>query len=200
MPKLRSDALKDALIDEAFAVVEEKGVENLSLREVARRLSVSHQAPYKHFASRDHILAAVVARCFRSFSEALEARPRSDEPFEDLAHMGMAYLEFAQSHPLKYRLMFNTPLPAPSDHPDMLAEAEHAFALLRDRLADAPLRDPDHPVADSPRHDAIFVWSALHGIASLLQSDVTGTIGLNQKDATIAIERLMRRLSMAIEP
>lgn len=200
MSKPRSDALKDALIDEAFKVVEEKGVENLSLREVARRLGVSHQAPYKHFASRDHILAAVVARCFRSFSDALEARPRSAAPFEDLAHMGQAYLDFAKAHPLKYRLMFNTPLPASADHPEMLAEAEHAFALLRDRLDGLPLRDPEHPVADSARHDAIFVWSALHGIASLLQSDVTATIGLDEVEGRLAVERLMRRLSMAIEP
>ncbi|MFX4450801.1 TetR/AcrR family transcriptional regulator, partial [Acinetobacter baumannii] len=52
----------------------------LSLRDVARRLGVSHQAPYKHFPSRDHILAEVVGRAYASFAAHLEKRPRSDDP------------------------------------------------------------------------------------------------------------------------
>lgn len=191
--------LKAALVDEAFAVIEQKGVEHLSLRDVARRLGVSHQAPYKHFASRDHILSAVVTKCFESFADHLEKRPASEDPFEDLGHMGLAYLEFAEQHPLKYRLMFNTALPDGKAHPEMLAKAQYAFSLLHDKLGTMDLRDPHHPINDPAKHDAMFIWSALHGLASLMQSDVVHQLGLDATEKRIAVERLMRRLSLALD-
>lgn len=198
MPRKKPDNLKDALVGEAFAIIEEKGVEHLSLRDVARRLGVSHQAPYKHFPSRDHILAAVVAKCFESFSEHLSSRPGSADPFEDLGQMGLAYLEFARTHPLKYRLMFNSPLPDCEKHKEMLDQAQNAFLLLSNRLSTMALRDPHHPICDPVKHDALFIWSALHGLASLMQSDVTGTIGLKEADKAVAVERMMRRLNLAL--
>ncbi|MDJ0626617.1 MAG: TetR/AcrR family transcriptional regulator [Rhodobacter sp.] len=200
MPSTTTDDLKDRIVDEAFHVIEEKGVDQLSFREIARRLGVSHQAPYKHFPSRDHILAAVIARCFQSFAVHLQARPNSADPFEDLGHMGLAYLEFARAHPLRYRLMFNSRLPDVSEHPEMLAQAQHAFSLLQERLETMDLADPHHDIADPVRHDALFIWSALHGLASLMQSDATATIELDDDEKAIAVERLMRRLGLALDP
>ena len=198
MSRPRPENLKEALIDEAFAVIEETGVEGLSLREVARRLGVSHQAPYKHFPSRDHILAAVVARCFHEFAEHLEARPRREEPFADLGEMGLAYLAYARENPLKYRLMFNSPLPEGAEHAEMLAEARHGFALLHERLKTMALRDPGDGIAEPAKHDALFILSTLHGFASLMQSDVLDTIGLEDAERQVARDRMMRRLGLAL--
>lgn len=198
MPNPKPESLKEALIDEAFAVIEEAGVEGLSLREVARRLGVSHQAPYKHFPSRDHILAAVVARCFEEFAAHLEARPARSDPFEDLGQMGLAYLEYARRNPLKYRLMFNSPLPDGAEHKEMLGHAQHGFSLLHHRLQTMTLRDPGGAIAEPAKHDAMFILSALHGFASLMQSDVLDTIGLTDEERTVALDRMMRRLSLAL--
>lgn len=200
MPRKKPDDLKAAVVDAAFAVIADEGLEKLSLREIARRLGVSHQAPYKHFPSRDHILAAVVARCFARFADALEDRPATEDPLTDLGNMGLAYLAFAEREPLAYRLMFNTPLPDGAAHPAMLARAQHAFDLLHARLETLPLRDPDHTIANPIKHDAMFIWSALHGLASLLQSDATKTMGLTEAEKTVAVDRLMQRLSMALVP
>ena len=146
-------------------VIGESGVESLSLREVARRLGVSHQAPYKHFASRDHILAEVIRRAFADFAEYLEARPRSEDPDQDMANMGRAYLQYAREHPLHYQLMFETRKPDPAAHPTMMAQAQYAFALLSNGLRRLPFRDP----ADPADLDALFIWSCLHGLASILK-------------------------------
>ncbi|MEO1733863.1 MAG: TetR/AcrR family transcriptional regulator [Pseudomonadota bacterium] len=200
MPPARPENLKEAIVEAAFAVIEEKGIEALSFRDIARRLGVSHQAPYKHFPSRDHILAAVVAKCFESFADHLEARAQSPNPFDDLGQMGHAYLDFARQHPLRYRLMFNTALPDGADHPDMLKRARHAFSILHDRLQTMPLRNADHPIDDPAKHDALFIWSALHGLASLLQSDATKTVGLDETEKEIAVDRLMRRLGLSLDP
>jgi len=119
------------------------------------------------------------------------------EPFEDLGEMGLAYLGYAQANPLKYRLMFNSPLPDGAEHKEMLEHAQHGFSLLHDRLKTMALRDPGDAIAEPAKHDALFILSTLHGFASLMQSDVLDTIGLGEGDRQVAMGRMMRRLSLA---
>ena len=199
----RSDAttssnLKEACIAEATAIIEESGVENLSLREVARRLGVSHQAPYKHFPSRDHILAEVVSRAYVNFAEFLERRPRSADPDIDLGSMGVAYLDYARQHPLQYRLMFGTPLPLPADHPGMLENAQHAFSLLKDgiRKLHRALGIPDRQSRND--YDALFVTSVLHGLTSLMQSDVVDTFELEDATVENATDEMLKRIGIVL--
>jgi len=199
MPTSKPANLKDAIVEQAFAIIEEKGVEQLSFREVARRLGVSHQAPYKHFPSKDHILAAVVARCFETFAAHLEAHQAPREGPEDLHKMGAAYLGFATAHPLMYRLMFNTPLPSGDDHKEMLANAQYAFSLLREKMGKLPLIDPGDGIGNADTHDALFVWFTLHGMSSLMHSTALETLDLSAEDKATAIQRTMQRLRLALE-
>jgi AcrR family transcriptional regulator len=122
--------LREACVQEALAIIDQSGLEALSLREVARRLGVSHQAPYRHYPSRDHLLAELVRRAFAAFAAHLDARPRHTDPAADLAAMGHAYLDYAARHPLQYRLIFGTPLPPAQDHPGMMDKGRYAFGLL----------------------------------------------------------------------
>ena len=195
----RPTDLREACIEEAFRIIAEAGVEKLSLRDVARRLGVSHQAPYKHFPSRDHILAEVIARCFDDFAGFLSRRPADADPSTDLCNMGLRYLEYAQAHPLQYRLMFNTALPTPDEHPGMMRNAKRAFALLHDRLLHMRLRDVED-AGPAPKLDALFVWATIHGMASILQSDAMQTLGLSDVEQGQAMGRMMARLGLALEP
>ncbi len=183
---------------EALAIIEEAGVEALSLRDVARRLGVSHQAPYKHFPSRDHLLAEIVARAFAAFARHLDARPRSEDPHQDLAAMGRAYLRYATEHPLQYRLMFGTPLPDPDQHPEMMRSAQHAFSLLRGclvRMEGGRERDGATGAADL---DALFVWSTMHGLASILHSCALDRLELPQGVLAAAVPNALRRIGAAL--
>ncbi|WP_181706126.1 TetR/AcrR family transcriptional regulator [Chthonobacter rhizosphaerae] len=195
----RPPDLREACVAEALAIIAEEGVEKLSLREVSRRLGVSHQAPYKHFESRDHILAEVIARAYDDFARHLEARPPATEPFADLEAMGRAYMDYAVRHPLHYRLMFGTPLPDPSRHPAMMEKARHAFDLLRDRLASMDLR-PVHDGTAPPFDDALFIWSCLHGLAGILQSDALCGLDPAAPDPARVIGHVMARLGLALRP
>ena len=56
--------LRRTLLDSSLALIEEKGLPGLSLREVARRAGVTHQAPYHHFADRPALLAALADEGF----------------------------------------------------------------------------------------------------------------------------------------
>lgn len=185
------DDLREACVQEAIAIIETDGVERLSLREVSRRLGVSHQAPYKHFASRDHILAEVVRRMFDDFAAHLDRRPQTGDPQADLRSMGHAYLSYALAHPLQYRLMFGAPLPNESEHPEMMASAQHAFALLRDNIARTGQ-------SASPEMDAMFVWSTMHGIVSILQTQAATHLDLSEASREQMIAHVLGRIDTGL--
>lgn len=181
---------------EALAIIDEEGLDKLSLREVARRLGVSHGAPYKHYPSRDHLLAEVVRLAFEDFAAHLDARAPTEDPKDDMWAMGQAYMVFALSHPLQYRLMFSTSLPNPGEHPEMMRSARHAFDLLRRALARCGAGAVDPRALD---RDALFVWSAIHGLASIMRSDVMGIIDLEGDPPAAIVEHVLRRIGDALE-
>lgn len=188
----RTGNLRDDCVAEALAIVERDGLDKLSLREVARRLGVSHQAPYKHYPSRDHLLAEMARRAYDEFAAHLDSRPPTCDPDADLGAMGQAYIAYALSHPLQYRLMFGTSLPDPENHRAMLGSARHAFGLLRDALRRRALGRADRLA--SVDMDALFIWSTMHGLASILRSDVGRALELPADFASAVVPHVLARI------
>lgn len=186
--------LRDACIVQALEIIGSDGLEALSLREVARRLNVSHQAPYKHFESRDHILAEAVGRAFATFAAYLEKRKRRDEPLEDLASLGATYIRYARQHPAHYRLMFGAPLPDPGAHPEMMRMAKVPFKILRDAIA----RLPGSRGTAGIERDALFAWATVHGLASILETKAGEQLGLHSQDVEKAVAHTLRRIGTAM--
>jgi AcrR family transcriptional regulator len=147
--------LRPAILRAAAEVLEEQGLAALSLREAARRAGVSHNAPYRHFADRDALLAALASEGFRQLGEALEAAgtrgPRA---------RGEAYLRFARDHPARFRLMFGGRLRIAA-HPGLRDAAARTYdGMVR---AFEPLAGPrGAPTA------AAAAWALAHGLAQLL--------------------------------
>ena len=190
--------LRNDCVRQAMAIIAEAGVEGLSMRDVARRLGVSHQAPYKHFASRDHILAEIVATAFAEFAAHLDARPRSEDPFEDLGSMGRAYFDYAQREPLRYRLMFGTPLPDPSAHPEMIQRGQHAFSLLRDAVDHLHKHRGKPASREAVELDAMFVWSTVHGMATIRETEAQKRLCLESRTNTDMAEHALNLIGRAL--
>lgn len=170
--------LKAACLQAARESIAEHGVERLSLREVARRLGVSHQAPYRHFPSRDHLLAEVIRQCFEDFARFLDSRDKQPAPEQDLDCLGTRYLQFAMERPLEYRLMFNTPWPEPAEEVGLVRDALHAFNILRKDLRSIHGSSPDQQ--KQVDLDAMMIWSAMHGLASIMQSSAVRHLDLSE--------------------
>jgi AcrR family transcriptional regulator len=189
--KEKHSDLREACIIEAMQIIETSGLENLSFREVARRLGVSHQAPYKHFPSRDHILAEIVRRSYQDFAQHLESRPITGDPYADLESLGRAYLGYALDNPLQYRLMFATPLPSTAEHPEMMQGAQIAFDHLCQLIVQMRL-------ATNPSYDALFVWSSIHGLATLLQAQVMEKLAISDEILEQAVEQVLLRIKNSL--
>jgi AcrR family transcriptional regulator len=191
--------LKEACIQAAREVIAEQGVESLSMRDVSRKLGVSHQAPYRHFPSRDHLLAEIMRRCFVEFAHFLDGNEVPDIPAAGFEGMGERYIAYAQHKPLEYRLMFGTPWPEAAQHPELITHAKHAFDLLRQNLRRKHGNAPaSHAQADL---DALFIWSALHGMASIRQADVMRHLdlvpGVDQAFARNTLTRIGQAMDAA---
>jgi AcrR family transcriptional regulator len=193
--------LKEACVLAARDVIAERGVEHLSLREVARKLGVSHQAPYRHYPSRDHLLAEVMRRCFESFSRYLDAREPNDDPRADLEELGSRYLRYAADHPLEYRLMFGTPWPSQMQHWALARDAElaalHAFDVLRNVLRRIHGAGPEQRARVDA--NALFVWSTMHGLASIAHADAMPHLELAPEVEKQIVRHALSMVALALE-
>jgi len=152
--------LGEALLEAARELLEAEGPGALSLREVARRLGVSHNAPYRHFATREALLAALAAGGFVRLAAATQ---RAAAEGRGLEAMGLAYIGFALAEPAVFRLMFSDAVDKAA-HPELAAAARGSFAGLRAAVA---------RVHGTERADAIAAgrWALVHGLAHLLLED-----------------------------
>jgi AcrR family transcriptional regulator len=150
--------LRAALIRAGRGIVEDFGPEKLTLREAARRTGVSSMAPYRHFASREALLAAVATEGFVALTAQLVTANAQPEPKSALLGQGVAYVRFAMDHPGLFRLMFGADLP--HAYPDLADASEACFAVMAARVAGIM------PASVAPDM-ALACWCLMHGVASL---------------------------------
>ena len=187
--------LKEACVQAAREVIAEQGVEGLSMRDVARRLDISHQAPYRHFPSRDHLLAEIMRRCFEDFANYLDISAKNQLD-DQLRGMGDAYMSYAAQKPLEYRLMFGTPWPEPAAHPELVKHAVHAFDVLRQNLLKKHGQQKN--AKKQAELEAMFIWSALHGLATIEQSNVMQHLVLSNGVQALSKDFIMFMIQSAL--
>ncbi|KHK03039.1 TetR/AcrR family transcriptional regulator [Desulfovibrio sp. TomC] len=159
--------LRQELLTAGERLLETVGVEGLSLRALAREIGVSHSAPYRHFADKADLLAALAARGFSRLAQSLVATmdlyPDAHEA--RFLEASRRYIALGQAHPAMYRLMFGQERPGVGGQPE-LAESESA---AYDALAASLTRGQEAgifregPVASM----AMAAWAMVHGLTEL---------------------------------
>jgi len=144
--------LKAALVDGAIELIAERGVRGFSLAELSRRLGVTVAAPYRHFADRDELLAAVAVRALHAFADALAAESGDGDPPEQrLAAMTRGYVRFAAEQ----RALFDVVYAAGLDK-SRYPELEPAYQRVEEPFSSCVARlCPDDPEAATALEDAL---------------------------------------------
>jgi AcrR family transcriptional regulator len=156
--------LKAALIDGAVELIAERGVRGFSLAELSRRVGVTVAAPYRHFADRDELLAAVAVRALHAFGQALAAQAsEADPPERQLAAMASGYVRFAAEQRALFSVVFGVGLDKESRHPELRQAYEDVEGMLGACVGELCRGDPD---AAEQLADAIEATA--HGYAALL--------------------------------
>lgn len=180
--------LRQRILDAAEALLERDGLGALSMREVARRSGVTHQAPYHHFQDRESILAALVTQGFEDLARRLakaNQRTEGGNLLDALIESGQAYVGFALDRPGLFRIMFRPELCDMACFPGAQAAGESAHAELERMVT---LRHG----ADAEPDLSYVYWSQVHGLACLI---VDGPLGLRLP--TLAERRRFMRQSLA---
>ena len=157
--------LRQALIREARASLKEKGVDRLSLREVARNAGVSHAAAYHHFRDKTDLVAAVAVEAFGELEAVMQAVPDGDASTR-LGTLMRCYVMFALDNPDEFRLMFLPQLRSDEVHTEVEAAGRATYALIVEALAS--LQAKGRLAADDPERAAITAWATAHGLATLM--------------------------------
>ncbi|MEW9515213.1 TetR/AcrR family transcriptional regulator [Streptomyces tubercidicus] len=155
--------LRARLVQAGIDLLTEEGVQALSLREIARRVGVSHGAPRRHFPTHLSLLSAIARQGFSDLADrvAAEIDDHPTDPRAQLMALGRGYLDFALAHRGMFELMFRHDL-LESDHLGLRETSLPLFQVLVDLVSRArPLSEVPPPVV------AGALWSNLHGIAQL---------------------------------
>jgi AcrR family transcriptional regulator len=157
--------LEEVFLESAISLIAEVGPAGFTLREVARRAGVSHNAPYRHFRDKNELLARVAAQGYKELAKAMtEAAARKAHPLEALKQAGLAYVSFALRRPQHFTVMFDAPFSKDS-HPEASQASEQAFSVLV-RLVKDCQKKGQIPAGD-PLDFAYLAWTMVHGIAKL---------------------------------
>jgi AcrR family transcriptional regulator len=170
--------LREALLNAALRLISEVGPTAFTLREVARRAGVSHNAPYRHFKDRDELIAAVSTQGYDQLTRALLAAGEQETgSLARLKGAGLAYVKFALRRPEHFTVMFDAPASKPSEklcfnpakmkikYPEAAEAAEQSFRALVNYVA-ACQQEAVLPAGDT-KQLALLAWSIVHGIAKL---------------------------------
>jgi AcrR family transcriptional regulator len=166
--------LRSALLRGVAETIKSDGVANVSLREVARRIGVSHGAPAHHFASKQALLTAFATEGFaRLGGFALDSLMGSGakDGRQRLAAIGLGYVRFATAHPEYFEVMFRADLVDAAD-PAFAAASDSAFGLLN-QTVEAIAKEGHLGDIDATTLTAA-AWSIAHGFAALVLSKRLG--------------------------
>lgn len=154
--------VRTAILSAATRLFEERGVDGLSMRQIATAIGYSATTIYLHFDGKDALMLAVCSSGFDEFGASLEAAARSAvTPLQGILASSDAYVQFALANPMLYDVMFVRPkewaIAAPGDP----ASFQGLVGLVMAAMDTGDLR------RDDPRDVAAAVWSALHGVVAL---------------------------------
>lgn len=160
--------LQQEILSAARLLLEETSIAALSLRAVAKKVGVSHTAPYRHFKDKESLLAGIAAISFDELavkmSEAVALHP--EDPTAQIKEAGYCYFNMVMVHPQSVQLMFGDFLPCDDTYPGLRESGDLAFDSLKSLVEYGQSMGVF-------KHDdvelmALTFWSCIHGLSLLV--------------------------------
>ncbi len=186
--------LKAALVVAAAAIVRTSGLDALTLREVARRTGVSAAAPYRHFADRRALVAAVAERGFVRLGEALTAAMKSGGGRGGFKQVALAYVHFGLANPAEYRVMFGPEMADTRDFPSLRETGRGVLGGVAETVSHLQKAGVIGP--GDPHLMSVALWSTLHGLVLLVLDGQTEGV----EDSAALVEEATRIVMFGMAP
>jgi AcrR family transcriptional regulator len=178
------------LVAVAADLLDRGGPAAVTLREVGRRAGVSHNAPYKHFKSKEDLLAAIASRELDRQSRAMgAAASKTGKPIEKLRRLMHGYIRWARAYPQRFQLTFGS---WTHDSQELGTAATRSRARLIE-LARTAQRAGELP-AGNPERIAYLMLSLAHGAVDLALAGHLSAKGKGGADPQMLIDDLFSLL------
>ncbi|QBD75471.1 TetR/AcrR family transcriptional regulator [Ktedonosporobacter rubrisoli] len=163
--------LRNALLQAALELLTEGGAAALDLRKVARKAGVSHAAPYRHFADKQALIAALSEEGFKRLAERIQSalQEAPDSSYAQLLSIARAYVGFAVDNPWLMREMFSGGVINREAYPDLYRASKAVFKFYVEAVRQGQARG--EIVEGDPGELAGVLWSMLHGVSILVIED-----------------------------
>ena len=160
--------LRAELLDTAIEQLRETGAEDLSLRALARAIGVSQTAPYRHFADKGELLAAMATRGYRELYQALKSAGETagDCPTNQLLAFAHAYVDYAANNPKMFKLMFGPAVQPAARYPE-LREASRETLFLVQQILQRGIAQGLYTDKEDTTYLTNAGWSGIYGLATL---------------------------------
>ncbi len=149
---------REVIVDTAAQLAEERGVENLTLHELAGALGVKTASLYNHLRGMPELNARLTERAFQRMLGALQDAAQGRTGVDALRALACAYRSFALSQPQLYKSM----LALPHFEQTEIVELKNTFMRLFHPVLDAYALSPEERI-----HFSRLIRSSLHGFVSL---------------------------------
>lgn len=179
--------LREALIEAALKVLADKGLRNLTLRNVASVAGVAPSAMYRHYASKDALLAGVAENGFARLIAVgeRELKLRENDPRGLYLGISKVYVSFAMENPEQLRLMFSSAIEDRSQYPELAETSARSFQQMV-----ASVRTCQAQGLIKSKHDtltvALALWSMLHGLSILAVERQLNALATPKKTVALA--------------
>jgi len=160
--------LRAELLDTAVEQLRNTGAEDLSLRALARAIGVSQTAPYRHFADKSELLAAMATRGYRELFVALReaVSGAGNDPDEQMIAVAHAYVDYAAENPQLFKLMFGPAVQPAARYPE-LREASRETLNLVQQIIQLGVELGRYHTEENVLYLANAGWSGIYGLATL---------------------------------
>lgn len=173
-PKPKTEAerlqLRTLIIDAARELFVAKGVEAVTMREIAKRIGYSATSIYHHFADKESLIRAICDTDFLALANSLKQLLQIQDPVARMLEFGQGYAEFALHHPNHYRMMFMTEhVPCdPKNSIIMQNNAEQdAYFQLKTVVNEVFVAGKFRQDLTNPELIAQTIWAGMHGVCAL---------------------------------
>lgn len=167
--------LRQALVDAALKLIEDKGPTGFTLSEAAKTAGVTPAAVYRHFEGREDLIAEIARQGYEVFADLLDYAYETGQP-SDLASfeaVGRAYLAFARKYPGHYVAMFESSISIQRT-PELFAVATRAHGVLEDAAEKLSKHIPAQN-RPPPQMFSAHIWAMSHGVVELFARGAPGT-------------------------
>ncbi|MSP49878.1 MAG: TetR/AcrR family transcriptional regulator [Alphaproteobacteria bacterium] len=161
-------SLREALLQAAERILEQDGINGLTLRAAAREAGVSHAAPKNHFGDIAGLLSELAAVGFERFAATMRMGVRDEDPPDRrLAAIGRGYVAFARAHPDLFLLMFRSER-LDMSRPALRAAADASARMLSDAVGARRSEAVETALTLPQAAEIVVAWSLVHGFVMLL--------------------------------